>query len=345
MNKKIIIFLISLSLAFLIALYFFVFKNREIISIPETFNVPAENPSVSLSSFPVAGYYSKTPPKIIVGRNGSIFSLENNSFLSNPGFDSLSLISFSSSGDKILAKISAKNSSSLKIFDLKIDGWKDFYSGFFDASFSPFGAKIAYQRTTDSGRKEIGLVDFSDVDNPKQEPLLSLNISNDYHLSWLDENNLFILPSSSSNVNGQIFTLNIKNKTLSLFSEGSGLVLNWDYQNQLGFLFKDAQLSLIDSSAKEITSFSFSSMPEKCALKDKETAFCSVPSDILTFPEDYYFGKTSFDSLYKINLKTQVVEKVAMEKNFSASKIFFISGNLYFIDGFSGFLKKSLSVF
>lgn len=157
----------------------------------------------------------------------------------------------------------------------------------------------------------------------------------------------------SGDVPGYFFFLDPKTKTLSrvlgninglttLTNHGGNLVLYSDTKT------KEPVLSFYNTAKKEFRTTPFKTLPEKCVWGNLTVtiAYCAVPEQISTglYPDQWYQGLISFsDSIWKIDTKTGVVEKVFTPKTFNSPEMDVVNLALSSDDTYLVFINKKSS--
>ena len=157
----------------------------------------------------------------------------------------------------------------------------------------------------------------------------------------------------SGDVPGYFFFLDPKTKTLSrILGNINGLTTLTNHTGNM-VLYSDTTtkepvLSLYDTTKKEFRSTPLKTLPEKCVWGNITVtiAYCAVPEQIPQglYPDQWYQGVISFsDSVWKIDTKTGVVEKVFTPKIFNGHEMDITNLALSSDDTYLVFINKKSS--
>lgn len=137
---------------------------------------------------------------------------------------------------------------------------------------------------------------------------------------WVTENNIYLTTKPSYLVEGNIFSLNITNGTLTkLFGGVLGLTTLSDSTGNF-VLYGESldigpKLNLFDIKKHTSIDLGVYGLPEKCVWSnDNIYIYCAIPNTIIgtQYPDFWYQGLTSFtDYFVKININTKDVSVLA----------------------------------
>ncbi|MFA5386470.1 MAG: hypothetical protein WC297_02310 [Candidatus Paceibacterota bacterium] len=268
-----------------------------------------------ISDKEVFGYWANTSTTTTeisyIALDGKIFKAgEQNEEISGQTINNLQSIKASSDGSKILIKSGSFSSSTFNIFDLSRKVWQPLDLGITAADWSPIEQKIIYLVNTKSGNSNLVIKDLATKAKQKTTTVMSL-AQKDFDLSWIDKDNVLLLPQPSSQTKGEAWIINLKDKSAKLFSSGDGLMINWQKNKNQGIKLAANQqklaMSLIDKNSQE-TTLNFYTLPDKCAIADS-LLYCaiatsqSLPIGAINLPDDYLKKAVYFnDSIYKIDI-------------------------------------------
>jgi len=215
------------------------------------------------------------------------------------------------SGDRIIVKYGLQSAPQFEIFDLGKKIWQPL-SGISAATFLPDGTKIAYlENIKNSSVSNLITKSLTGV-KPVIAKILSIN-QKDFDLKWLTSNKILLVSKPSSQIVGEIWEIDINKKTMRLFADGYGLMINWAKDNSLGLKFSvtqkgESELNLIDSAGVAKASLGFSTLPDKCLI-GLAKIYCAIPQNYNAvkaplLPDDYLKKAVYFeDKIYEIDIK------------------------------------------
>jgi flagellar basal body-associated protein FliL len=249
-----------------------------------------------------------------------------------------------SDGSKAIVKF---DSGKFAMLSLSTKAWT-YLGDLSSVAFSPDGKKIAYI----SESKGTSYIYTRDVSSAKQTLTLVLKIHvSDFNIKWPNVDKIFLIPKSSYNFAGEIWTINLKNKTLSLFSSGKGIgiVFSSFIGKAIKFVSesKDSMaVSVIDLNGKNISNIDSWTVPEKCSFSydNKNVVFCAVSyahnkEFSIVLPDDYLKNAAYFkDRITQFNL-SDLSNKVVFDIpnfEFDAVNIKDVNDNLFFHNRLDG---------
>lgn len=154
--------------------------------------------------------------------------------------------------------------------------------------------------------------EISSFDETKTNKVFTSSFS-EWLPQWSTENNIYLTTKPSYLVEGDMFSLNIKNETLSkVFGGIFGLTTlanndgtNILYGSSLNIGPKLFLFNIKDHTSMDLDTYG---LPEKCVWSnDNINIYCSIPNTIIgnQYPDYWYQGLVSFDDRFiKINTET-----------------------------------------
>ncbi len=373
MNKKKLIFIIIglVIIALLVGIYF-AWKsktnNNPTISNQNPtaqFSVQSQSTTTDklhiLSKNPAMGYWvayssSTTPnPNIYYiydngqnYHNAQIFEIASGTenLIASSTLIGLGNIKISNDGKMILLK-SGTGENDFDVYNSDKNMWQQSFDQLGDMDISPDGKSIIY--SSDSGIFKTGLDKFTSAIT-KLSGLSPI----DFNLNWINTDNVILSSKPSSDIDSEIWNLNLKNKTLSEIASGKGLMVNWSKFGDLGIKFSvdngNNRLTLIDGSGNKKADFNFFTFPDKCLISSLSQIYCAIPKDQSVFsdPEilDNYLKHGIYfnDGIYQIDLQNNKFQPLydsdnniidAVDLTLSGNELFFINrydNKLYSLD-------------
>lgn len=212
------------------------------------------------------------------------------------------------------------------------------------ATFSPDGAKIAYFERATNFTSNLMVRDL--VDKRKQTVKILSLAQRDFDLMWPEANIIILSPKTSYTYNNEVFSVNIKDKTINHFSSGYGLMFNWNKDGgEFGLKFESdikgagRTLSLVDFTGATRANMGFSTLPNKCFI-GVEKIYCAIPQSYTSFQEpklpDEYLkrGAYSTDFIYVIDIVQNSFNAIFTEAEPALDAIHFtpFDGQLLFMN-------------
>lgn len=174
-------------------------------------------------------------------------------------------------------------------------------------AISPEEEKIFYLDSTEG--KTTGVV--ADFENKKQSKIFSTTFG-EFSAGWPSKNLITLLSKPSATALGFFYSLDsrtgefkrilgdIKGLTALMSRDGENVIYSQSAD-------KNIETKIFNLKNKEITSFSLTTLPEKCAWAKTEpiVIYCSVPENLAAadYPDEWYQGLISFnDSIWRNNL-------------------------------------------
>jgi len=216
-------------------------------------------------------------------------------------------------------------------------------------SFSNDGGKIVYLQNNLKGYSDLfinNVADFKkgiDEFNKKQIKILSLN-QEDFDVKWINPNKILLIPKMFTEAEMEIWSVDLKAKTIARFLSGNGLILSFSKFGDQGIEFSTnlntSKLSLIDGNGIKLADFGFYTFPQKCFMAGRTNIFCAVPKDQavfnrVKFVDDYFKrGVFSRDDFVQLDLSGNKIETLVSGDNQSidAYSVLFYGNKFLFIN-------------
>lgn len=211
-------------------------------------------------------------------------------------------------GKMVLIKSGVLSSPQFLLFNAHTKVWQQL-PGISSAAFSPDSKRIVYLGNLENGGSILAMKDLVGT-KPKVVKILTI-FENDFDLQWISQDTVLLLSKPSSEYEGQIWSLSIKNKTLKLVDSGAGLSVNLSGDGRLGIRFKIGEgqsplLNLIDAGGNVLANLDFSTLPDKCFVSQSKI-YCAIPQGnnavkAPVLPDDYLKRAVHFnDFIYGID--------------------------------------------
>ncbi|MBI3638236.1 hypothetical protein HY227_00640 [Candidatus Wolfebacteria bacterium] len=270
----------------------------------------------------------------------------NEEIISEKTFDDIQLVKTSRNGKFILIKYGSINNPDFSIFNIETKVWQKL-SNVSAADFSPDSKKIAYlENSNNSAKSNLALKDLTGA-NPKSQRVLSL-YQKDFDLIWNNPEKIFLEPKPSSEYEGQIWAVGVKNKTMSQISSGLGLMAKWSSDGKAGIRFKTSpdrsqKLDFINDKGEVLGNLDFFTLPNKCAI-NQSVIYCALPQSYNsmiepTLPDDYLKKAVySRDFIFRIDTNQNSFDLVLgdLGRNIDAVNLNFYGNQLFFINRYDG---------
>lgn len=241
----------------------------------------------------------------------------------------LNQLTASPDGTLAIAKFNYPNFQTFSIFNTVTNSWQPLPAGTIAAAWSPT-QEIAYLDA--KSLKTLNLA------NQKTVEILKLT-QKEAELYWRPDSKILLTNSlSSSELESQIWSINLANKTIAPFLNETGLAIKWSLDGKFGLRLKTVNrtplLGLIDENGQALAELTFVTLPSKCLIKEKKI-YCAVPKNLperISLPENYYKKAVYFeDSFYLIDLNTGGVSTIFNpELPIDAEHLELDNGRLYF---------------
>lgn len=281
-----------------------------ISQIPTTLvpDLPTPAQLTTLTETAIFDYWlnSKTGAVYYLNLAGQVFKISGGA---EEGVNSQTLTKLNSAkaspdGTFIVAKFNYPNLPTFSIFNTVTNSWQPLPENTIAAAWSPNSQQLAYLNGD--------YLKILNVVSQKTQTIAKIN-QRDVELAWLKSSEILLLIfGPSADLPSSLWSINLTTKVLTpIIKEESGLVINWSEKGNWGLKFNNfnrvPQFSLISDLGNVVKTFSFITLPEKCAL-GKDKIYCGVPKFLrggLVLPDDYYKKAVYFkDDLYLIDLAT-----------------------------------------
>lgn len=267
----------------------------------------------SLTTDPIFDYWvnSKTGDVYYLNEAGQVLkkSGETETVVNSQTVPRLNQVTASFDGTYALAKFNYPNFPTFSIFNTVTNSWQPLPEKTIAAAWSPNTQEIAYLDD-----KALRILN---VTTQKTQEIVKMN-QKELVLHWRTDSKILlsVTPESTS----KILALNLKNKTLEPFLEEAGVSIQWAKDDRLGIKLNHVngtnQTSLIDTNGTILSTFTFITLPSKCAISENKI-YCAVPKNVpenTKLPEDYYKRAVYFDDvLYLIDLSTGGYSEITTE--------------------------------
>lgn len=250
-------------------------------------------------------------------------------------------IKFSKDGSMAIVKYGIADSFKFEIFNVATKVWQAL-DNITAVDFSPNNLQIAYfENAKNSTANNLVIKDLTG----KQKATIILTFNQkDFDLKWVDTDKILLVSKPSANYQNEIWAASVKNKTLTLFSRDTGLIINWAKDLSYGLKFTSnemgvGELNLLDKNGTIKANLNFKTMPEKCAVTISKI-YCAVPYDKTSvkepfLPDDYLKRAVYFsDFIYEIDINSNTLKTLldqtepaldAFNLSLSGNQILFIN--------------------
>lgn len=266
---------------------------------------------------------------------------------------------FSATGRKLLAFFGNPASPQVSVFDTSARSWQPLAASIEAASWSPSGERIIYL-LPQNDRYALTTLDLG---NPKAKPQEIMKLRFEGAVpQWTRNDEVLLAERPSALVDGSLWSLDIKNKTVSpIIADRRGLVFNWNASSVQGLVFtsgginRGGSFGLLQKEGNALRNFSFLTIPSKCSFSEgpaggaAETRptvsghrylICAIPRDQAelrnrTLPDDY-LKRALFtsDDFYQINLDNGSLLLLFADdsRDIDADKVTLVGKRVYFIN-------------
>ena len=273
-----------------------------------------------------------------------IIDNKDDEMISDRIIENIQSIEANKDGSLVIVKYGADNNSPLfEIFDIGKKVWTIF-ENISVLTFSPDGNQIAYLEKT-AGNSVISNLVIKDLisKKPKTTKIISFN-QKDFNLKWLLADKILLTPKPSYQAEGEIWAVDIKKKTINLFSGDAGIMVNWAKDGSIGLKMSSNQreegsLNLIGNDGAIKAILDFFTLPEKC-FASLVKIYCGLSQSQTVIknpalPDDYLKKAVYYsDYLYEINVLTNSFSLIFSDPNFNIdfSRLSLFNNNLIFIN-------------
>ena len=256
----------------------------------------------------------------------------------------LQSISYSKDGKFIIIKSGDLTSPKFNFYNVATGVWQLLSENTTAIDFSPDSQKIAYLEkvSANSATNDLIIRELTAA-KPKTTKILSLN-QKDFELKWLTADQILLIPQPSSQINGEIWSVSVKNKTINLLASGRGIMANFADDASWGLKFnvgpapdRTPSLQLIDKDGSQKANFEFSTLPDKCLIT-LSALYCAIPQNLtskINLPDDFLKKAAYFkDAIYRIDINQNSSEIIYSgdEPIIDAVRFSLIGNRLLFIN-------------
>ena len=226
--------------------------------------------------------------------------------LSEQTIQDLAKIKPSPDGLKIIASFGYPRRETFSIFNIADKSWRLLPAETIAAAWRPnttavggtSSAETALLLSSQNGQTRLVIYD---IINKKIREIIKLNLQ-DADIEWLAKDEVFINERSASDFLSSLWAVNVIRQTIRpIIKEAAGLSIKWLDDGKNALRFSDNQLILMDKNGAIKSTFSFITLPEKCAVNGA-AFYCGVSDDFgsVKLPDDYHKNKNLMpDSIYR----------------------------------------------
>lgn len=286
------------------------------------------------------GHIFKAKPGSELGSTTGVNEKEDE-LISDKNIDNLIDIKANQSGEILIIKYGDLNLPKFDIFDVNKKIWQPIGDNTSASDFSPEGSKIIYAEKKGNGVSDLIVKDLNSA-KANISKIMSLSyLPSD--LMWIGANNVLLVPAPSAGYVGEIWQIDIKNKTIRSFASGFGLSIKWLRGSDDGLLFNSGknQINLVDANGVIKANIEILTLPDKCFM-NSVMIYCAVIqnySNILPKPAlpDDYFKKAfySLDKVYAIGIvdnSSEIILSDELPPAIDAINLSLNGNNLLFIN-------------
>ena len=304
---------------------------------------PATPPTESFPSAFVSVFNDPIVAFWIRNRDSEVYALyengtigKTNGLLSSQKLEGARGAGVSPDGDRVVVEFGGAAVPVFSVFEVDAKSWKPLPQGTTAAAWSPSGDRLAYLKETNGAATLVA----REIATNKEQTLLSFSAV-DLTLVWPEADTILLVDRPSREVSGTLWRYSIKNRRLDpVFQNEAGLVARWNAAT--GLKLGNNALSLVAPSGTIIKTFSFRTLPSKCAWNSTKM-FCAIPRDLdsRVLPDDYLKRKnTSSDDLYEVS--ASALGRRIMETSYDMDDLVLRGNTLYFINRYDGKLYALL---
>ena len=290
-----------------------IFINDQTSATVSVVAKPATATTSTVASTATSSLASLEKQVFYFNQSGQIFRAKEgeDEMISDRFFENLQKIEANNDGLMVIVRYGSLVSPQLELFSLISKMWQPLEK-VSAAAFSPDGTKIAY---LEAGAKITSNLMVRDLVGKKKQTIKIFSLTQkDFDLNWFDNNKIVLVQRPSYLYSSEFFAIDIKNKTISPFISGNGLMLNWAKDNgEFGLKFEsdikgaNGKLSLIDKNGTNRANMGFSTLPNKCSI-GLAKIYCAIPQSYTSFQEpklpDDYLKRAAYstDAIYEIDI-------------------------------------------
>lgn len=187
-------------------------------------------------------------------------------------FSNLNRVKPSSDGSAALIAIGYPQSPAFSVFNTKTKAFMPLPAGTTAAAWDPASSnRLAVLQ----GSGPTARLKLLTLNNLKTVELLKIN-NQDLDLDWPSADLIYLKERPSDKNPNSVWLYNVKTKAISLFAQGSELVIKWLSNKDMGFRWSANALNIINSKNQELASFSFKTSPDKCAFVGTSIIDCAI---------------------------------------------------------------------
>lgn len=269
---------------------------------------------------------------------------KDDEMMSDRTIENMQSIESNKDGSLVIIKYGANNNSpQFEIFDIGKKVWTVF-ENISALTFSPDGNQIAYLEKT-AGNSVISNLVIKDLigKKPKITKIMSFN-QKDFNLKWLLADKILLISKPSYQIIGEIWAVDVKKKTINLFSGDTGIMVNWAKDASIGLKMGSNQkgegnLNLMGNDGTIKANLEFFTLPEKCFVSMIKI-YCGLSQNQTVIknpllPDDYLKRAVYYsDYLYEIDVPTNAFSLIFNDLNFNIdfSRLSLFNNNLIFIN-------------
>lgn len=294
---------------------------------PDKFTAVSGEGPVKVAGGSVSAYfvYSATSSAVLQ-TNGMVARLDQNGaeVLSSSEIKDILQSEFSYDGRKLMVLFGERSAPQGSVFDLQTKSWQPLADQVYAFAWAPRDPRLAYLVKNDS-HFEIRTLDTSRATNRPQ--VLMTIAAEDAILSWPSSNQILLAQKPGAKSLGTLIKIDLTKKTAApLLADRNGLTAVWSGFSDWGAVFvsgnvgRGGLLQLLDGRGNALHTFSFLTLPEKCAfyasVEKNEYLICGVPISYDLWSRsllpDAYLKKEIFsrDWIYRVDMKTGKIDIV-----------------------------------
>jgi len=197
--------------------------------------------------------------------------------------------------------------------------------------------------------EEINSLKIIEVKSGDLKKQIALNLAG-VEVIWRQPEEIWLLEKSMAAVPSSLFSLNLKNRSLTAKERGVSLMINWSADGQWLLKFsltqgRNNQLTLINLQGGSALDLPWVTLPNKCALTRKKMA-CAVPQFLppgTILPDDYLQQRfLSQDQIIMTEIKTSTMEIIydPQEERLDANDLLIKEDWLYFTNRYDNKVYK-----
>ncbi len=296
--------------------------------------------STPISSTSSAPVILRQPEIFYIKEDGQIFKVKDgeDEVVSAESISNLQSVKSSADGKMVLVKYGNLANPAFSLFNVEAKVWQAL-PNISAATFSPDVKKIAYFEKT-SGN--LMIKDLFGA-KPKTTKVLSLN-QRDFGLSWILPEKILLVSRPSFDYESQIWSVDLKNKTLNSIASGHGLIINWSADGKMGIRFRTTEarvpeISLVNDGGNTVANLDFTTLPDKCFVSQSKI-YCAIPQmhnsvQEPLLPDDYLKRAVYFrDFIYSIDMITNSFGAVfgGQEPAIDATHLGLVNNSLIFMN-------------